>query len=116
MRRCVDALLPVILPLVVMLGSSDVVSVSVCRLNDRKQNTHATADFFCSMMLTPVVAFLEQPTTRRFEANNIYTNVADVLVSINPYADIPGLYDIPMPVSQSRTTSGDGSISTGSIA
>lgn len=36
---------------------------------------------------------------RRFEANNIYTNVADVLVSINPYTDIPGLYDIPMPVS-----------------
>eukprot|EP00752_Nemacystus_decipiens_P004997 g4543.t3 len=37
---------------------------------------------------------------RRFDANNIYTNVADVLVSINPYTDIPGLYDIPMPVSK----------------
>eukprot|EP00903_Cladosiphon_okamuranus_P008594 g8243.t1 len=37
---------------------------------------------------------------RRFEANNIYTNVADVLVSINPYTDIPGLYDIPMPVAK----------------
>lgn len=24
--------------------------------------------------------------------------MADVLVSINPYSDIPGLYDIPMPV------------------
>ncbi|CAN0006552.1 unnamed protein product, partial [Ectocarpus sp. 6 AP-2014] len=35
---------------------------------------------------------------RRFRANSIYTNVADVLVSINPYTDIPGLYDIPMPV------------------
>ncbi|CAM9978320.1 unnamed protein product, partial [Hapterophycus canaliculatus] len=34
---------------------------------------------------------------RRFQANAIYTNVADVLVSINPYADIAGLYDIPMP-------------------
>lgn len=36
---------------------------------------------------------------RRFEDNSIYTNVADVLVSINPYTDIPGLYEIPMPVS-----------------
>ncbi|CAM9119006.1 unnamed protein product, partial [Ectocarpus sp. 8 AP-2014] len=35
---------------------------------------------------------------RRFRANSIYTNVADVLVSINPYTDIPGLYNIPMPV------------------
>lgn len=34
---------------------------------------------------------------RRFLDDNIYTNVADVLVSINPYAAIPGLYEIPMP-------------------
>ncbi|CAM9919287.1 unnamed protein product, partial [Laminaria digitata] len=38
---------------------------------------------------------------RRFLDNNIYTNVADVLVSINPYTDIPGLYEIPMPVAKS---------------
>lgn len=41
-------------------------------------------------------------SNRRFEAKHIYTNVADVLVSINPYTDIPGLYDIPMPVSSRR--------------
>ncbi|CAN0072296.1 unnamed protein product, partial [Discosporangium mesarthrocarpum] len=33
--------------------------------------------------------------TRRFEQDKIYTNVADVLISINPYKPIPGLYDLP---------------------
>mmetsp|Transcript_16662 Transcript_16662/g.23589 ORF Transcript_16662/g.23589 Transcript_16662/m.23589 type:complete len:1681 (+) Transcript_16662:67-5109(+) len=33
---------------------------------------------------------------RRFKNNKIYTNMADVLVSINPYKSIPLLYEIPL--------------------
>ena len=32
---------------------------------------------------------------RRFESQNIYTNIGNVLISINPYATIEGLYDMP---------------------
>lgn len=35
---------------------------------------------------------------RRFRDDTIYTNVGDVLISINPYSYIRGLYEIPMPV------------------
>ncbi|CAM9491761.1 unnamed protein product [Scytosiphon promiscuus] len=53
---------------------------------------------------------------RRFQNNAIYTNVADVLVSINPYADIPGLYDIPMPVAKPAPVSVRGPSAGGRVA
>lgn len=39
----------------------------------------------------PLLALLE----RRFAADSIYTNAGDVLISINPYRTISGLYDLP---------------------
>lgn len=40
----------------------------------------------------PLLALL----LRRFKQDKIYTNVADVLVSVNPYKNIPLLYEIPL--------------------
>ncbi|CAM9678957.1 unnamed protein product [Chrysoparadoxa australica] len=40
----------------------------------------------------PLLALL----ARRFKQDKIYTNVADVLVSVNPYKHIPLLYEIPL--------------------
>lgn len=42
--------------------------------------------------------FLNHNQNRRFHSDNIYTNVGEVLISVNPYVDIPGLYEIPLPV------------------
>ena len=33
---------------------------------------------------------------RRYEQNMIYTEAGDVLISVNPYEDIEGLYDMPL--------------------
>ena len=39
---------------------------------------------------------------RRYMGNEIYTFTGDILISINPYQEIPGLYDTPSKEKEAR--------------
>ena len=82
--------------IITLSGTDEGTQVKVLKENTRKYNTSHALDYhdvtrMDDMSEGPLMHLLR----RRYEQQNIYTNAGNVLISVNPYENIPGLYDMP---------------------
>jgi myosin-5 len=85
------------------LFGDDAKQLNVLQENTAKYNTSHDLDFndltrMDDLHEGPVLHLLR----RRFEQQRIYTSAGDVLISINPYENINGLYDMPLSEKYSK--------------